>query len=296
MVIKFYTPLRYPGGKRKLFPLLSLLLECNGLLDGNYVEPYAGGAGLALLLMQREYMRNIHLNDYDRSVYAFWHAVLNDTEKFCKRIESVPVTMEERTKQLEVQDHKQDADLFDLGFSTFFLNRVNRSGIIKGGVIGGKDQNGKWKMDARFNKEEILRRIRLIYLNKDRITLYNMDAIDFLNDIAANCTKKTMLYLDPPYYVKGKELYSNFYSDNDHKSVATHIQSMKATNWIVSYDNVDEVHQLYSGRRYITYDLSYTAGSKHRGSEVMFFSDNLAIPEIENSDSIHNINTEFLYK
>lgn len=295
MVIKFYTPLRYPGGKRKLFSLISRLLEYNGLLDGHYVEPYAGGAGLALMLMQREFMRVIHLNDFDRSIYAFWYSVMNHTDDFCKQIELVEITLEERKHQLDVQANKAKADLFKLGFSTFYLNRVNRSGIISGGVIGGKNQDGKWKITARFNKDELIQRIRLISTNRSRVKLYNMDAIDFLKHITMECNKKTMLYLDPPYYVKGKELYSNFYDDLDHEKVSKYIQSMDMTNWIVSYDNVDKVRDFYHGRRFITYDLSYSAGVKHRGSEIMFFSDNLEIPEIEDFESLHNVNVDSLY-
>jgi DNA adenine methylase len=271
-------------------------MEKNSLLDGHYIEPYAGGAGLALTLMLREYMRVIHLNDYDRSIYAFWYSIMNNTEEFCSRIENTPITITEWYKQRKIQADQDDVSLLDLGFSSFFLNRTNRSGIIKGGVIGGYTQTGNWKIDARFNKNDLLERINLIVNNKARMHIYNMDAIDFLKKVIPTLPQNSLVYLDPPYYVKGKQLYTNFYNDEDHKKVANYILSLKSTNWIVSYDNVDSVKKLYEGTRYITYDLSYSAGKKHRGSEIMFFSDSLSISEedIYSCKGVHNINTENL--
>jgi DNA adenine methylase len=161
MYMPFYTPLRYPGGKRRLAPTVMRLLESNGLRDVEYVEPYAGGASLALALLLEEYASAIHINDLSRPVYAFWHSVLNDTANLCRRIESVEVTMEEWYRQRAVYDQRDTEALDDLALATLFLNRTNRSGIIAGGVIGGKNQTGKWGLDARFNKSELIRSNRL---------------------------------------------------------------------------------------------------------------------------------------
>src|SRR5216684_2471245 len=168
----YYTPLRYPGGKRRLATVVIRLLEENGLRDIQYVEPYAGGSAIALDLLFREYASVVHINDLSRPVYAFWHTVLNDTAELCQRIRRVKVTMREWHRQRAVYERRGTTDLSDLGFAALFLNRTNRSGIIGGGIIGGKDQKAKWLIDARFNKDELIHRIRKIGRYANRIRLY----------------------------------------------------------------------------------------------------------------------------
>ncbi len=157
--IIFYSPLRYPGGKTKIAPFIKELFYENNLVGMDYVEPYAGGAGAALTLLFEEYVSTITINDYDRSIYAFWHSIINNTEEFCEKISKTPIDVETWLVQKEIQKNKTNETLFSLGFSTFFLNRTNISGVIKGGVIGGKKQTGKYKIDARFNKSDLISKI-----------------------------------------------------------------------------------------------------------------------------------------
>jgi len=178
--MKFNTPLRYPGGKGKLTGFLKMIFEQNDLLDGHYVEPYAGGAGIALNLLTHSYASCIHLNDLNPAVFGFWHSVINQPEALCKAIRDVKVTMEEWHRQKAILNAPANHSPLDIGFSTFFLNRTNRSGIIWGGVIGGKNQDGAWKLDARFNKDDLIRRIEKIAMYRSRIRLYNLDAAELL--------------------------------------------------------------------------------------------------------------------
>ena len=178
----FRSPLRYPGGKRKLANFISLIFHYNDLLDGEYIELYAGGASVALKLLFDEYVRRIHINDIDKGVYAFWHSVLNETEDLCRLVRDTQVSMDVWNQQKRVQSASCQS-LLELGFSTFFLNRTNRSGIISAGVIGGKNQTGKWKLDARYNKEDLIVRIAKIARYRERINLYNEDAVTLLRDI-----------------------------------------------------------------------------------------------------------------
>ena len=192
------SPLRYPGGKSRVSKFVAKLIEENNIIKGNYVEPFAGGAGVALNLLFSGVVDNIFINDKDKSIYAFWYSILNNTDKFIDKIISIDVTIEEWLKQRDIQKN-ENIDMFYLGFSTFFLNRTNRSGIIKGGVIGGIEQAGKWKLDVRFNKEALIKKIQRISAYKEHIHIYNMDAIDFLNKEVTNLNvKNTLIYLDPP--------------------------------------------------------------------------------------------------
>lgn len=279
--MKVLSPLRYPGGKAKIADFIKQVVKDNDLLDGVYVEPYAGGAAVALSLLMDEYVSRIIINDKDRSIYAFWYSVLYDTDRLCKLIEETPVTMETWWEQRTFQsvENKETTDLLTLGFSTFFMNRTNRSGIIKAGVIGGFDQRGNYKIDARYRKEDLIARIRRIASYADRIELHHEDAVDLVNHIAETAPENTILYLDPPYYQKGRGLYMNYYDDTDHeriRDVITHVVSLR---WIVSYDNSAFIKSLYQSFRSQEFYLNYSANNNGKGTEVIFFSDNCLVSE-----------------
>ena len=278
--MRFDTPLRYPGGKGRLSSFIKQVLEKNGLAGGHYVEPYAGGAGLALNLLFHDYASCIHINDLNRSLYAFWHSVLHASEELCRNIRDVGVTIEEWSRQKAVQSDPDNHSLLELGFSTFFLNRTNRSGIISAGAIGGKKQDGAWKLDVRFNKEALCRRIEKIAQHASRISLYNLDAADMLTGVIPTLPEKKLVYMDPPYYIKGQGLYEHYYTYDDHVRIAGLVRTLHNEHWIVSYDNAQAIRQLYGQYRQMLYRLSYTAQEKYAGSELMMFSHRLVLPNV----------------
>lgn len=276
----YVSPLRYPGGKLKVVDYVKQLMVVNDLTGGTYIEPYAGGASVALSLLFSKFAGRIKINDIDRAVYAFWYSVLNETDALCRLISDTPVTMDTWQVQHELQKHKTEADLLELGFSTFFLNRTNRSGILNGGVIGGKEQQGTWKIDARYNKKDLIERIEHVAGYADLIELTSMDAVALIKRYKRTPTAKTFCYLDPPYYVKGQDLYLNYYRDEDHQDIAKAIKKFKG-QWIISYDAVDFISELYKDYRQKEYYLSYSAGNPARGKEIMVYSNGLIIPEAE---------------
>ena len=212
-----WSPLRYPGGKGQMYKFVLDIIYKNNLLGCNYIEPFAGGAGIAIRLLLEGKVDSIYLNDYDRSIYSFWYSIVNETERFIKKIESTEVNIESYYIQKEIQKRKDEVDLFELGFSTFFLNRTNRSGIISSGPIGGYDQKGKFKIDCRFNRNSLVKLIKTISYKREHIFLYNMDAKDFIYEITK---ENSFFFIDPPYYNKGKDLYVNFFNHEDHELLA----------------------------------------------------------------------------
>lgn len=277
---KYVSPLRYPGGKLKVVNYIKRLFEVNDLVGGTYIEPYAGGASVALSLLFDKYAGKIKINDKDRSIYAFWYSVLNNADELCRLISDTPVTMDVWQAQHELQKRKENADLLELGFSTFFLNRTNRSGILNGGVIGGKEQTGNYKIDARYNKNELIERIERIAGYSDLIDLTSMDAVTLLKRYKRTPAAKTFCYLDPPYHVKGRDLYLNYYNDDDHRAIAETIKKYKG-KWIISYDAVDFIKDLYGDYRQKEYYLSYSAGNRSKGKEIMVYSEGLTLPDVE---------------
>ncbi|MEL5280996.1 DNA adenine methylase [Serratia bockelmannii] len=277
--MKFYTPLRYPGGKGKLSYFIKDVLEINGLNDGVYVEPYAGGAGIALELLLQEYVRKIYINDIDYAIYCFWHSVINDSENLCRLIFDAKVDIDAWMKHKLVLANSSEYSPVEVGLSAFFLNRTNRSGILKAGVIGGKSQGGKWRMDVRFNKLDLVGRIQAIAEYGSRINIFNLDTLEFLDEISFLDERKTLLYLDPPYYMKGQGLYRNFYNHDDHVMVMEKLRESKFPYWLVSYDNALEIKDIYKDFSKIEYSLQYTAQQKKVGEEVMIFSPRILVPD-----------------
>lgn len=276
---QYYSPLRYPGGKGKLFQFVKDLIVHNGLDGGSYSEPYAGGASIALGLLIEDYVSEIYINDYDKSIYSFWYAVLRETDEFIQRVWDTPVNMKQWKKQKSIQENKDDYDYLDLGFSTFFLNRTNRSGVINAGVIGGNDQTGNYKIDARYNKEELVRRINTIANHAKSIKIYRQDALKFITQTVPKKKSKGLVFLDPPYYVQGKRLYTSFYDHDDHVKVAEAIKKSPLKHWIVTYDNVKEINEIYDLKNKAVYNLRYSVShTSPSGSEVLFYSKNVKLP------------------
>lgn len=272
------SPLRYPGGKTCLYPLVSGILRKNRLERRHYAEPFAGGSGLALALLYEGHVSDIHINDADASIWAFWHSVLHHPDEFVYRVQNTPITINEWRTQREVHLGMDTDDPLALGFSAFFLNRTNRSGIIKAaGVIGGLDQAGPYKLDCRFNRADLERRIRRVSKYRNRIHLTRRDALAFIQDTSANLPATTFFCIDPPYFSKGKGLYTSYYDPKDHEILAESILAMK-NPWIVTYDNVPAITRLYRDRRQYKFDITYSVETKRRGTELLIASKGLRLP------------------
>ncbi len=280
---RFFSPLRYPGGKQQLASYVKKLVNVNQLYDGIYAEPYAGGAGVALDLLFSEYVRDIHLNDLDRNIASFWHCVVHEPMALIERLENTPATIENWKEQRAVLDNAgPDTSDLDRGFATLFLNRCNRSGILDAGPIGGFSQKGNWKIDARYNTKGLADRIRRIARYHNSIRVTNLDCLEFLEMEKSELKRrKSLTYLDPPYFIQGQNLYLNAYKPEDHRMVAEYLASEYADlHWIVSYDACIPIAELYKNFRCTEQMLNYSASSlRAKGHEFMFYSPLMTVPE-----------------
>jgi len=277
-----FSPLRYPGGKTSMMHLAASILRENGLERRPYAEPFAGGCGLALGLLFHSHVSEIFINDIDPSIWSFWYSVLNNTEEFVREVLCTEVTIEEWSRQREIYLAQDLGSPLELGFAAFFLNRTNRSGIIKGaGVIGGVAQTGNYKIDCRFNKEDLVRRIRRVAKYKSRIHLSRQDALDFVRSASSFLPEKSLLCIDPPYFNKGSSLYTSHYVADDHALLADAIHQLERP-WIVTYDDVEEIRRLYDRWNRYSFDVNYSVQTKRKSTELLVASTGLVIaPAVE---------------
>lgn len=285
--MRYDSPLRYPGGKASLAPFLAETIKLNGLSGCSYFEPFAGGAGAALRLLREDIVSNIHLNDLDPRIFAFWQSVLNDQERFAAKIRSVPLNIAEWEKQQQICRQADSGKRFELGFSAFYLNRCNRSGILFGAApIGGRKQAGKWKIDVRFSRESLAKRILEIARMRERIRIANMDAQQFLaKHLPRGRGRKSIFaYLDPPYYSNGKRLYMNSYFDRDHNKLADYMQRQNTLNWVMSYDDAPFIEGLYAKCVTSRHSLQYSLQRKQQSRELLIAPPHVRISPLETQE------------
>lgn len=272
------SPLRYPGGKSSLSRFLARVIEANGFMDCVYVEPFAGGAGAALDLLLNGIAKRICLNDADPLIHAFWMSCLNNTENFLQAIHDIPVTIDEWHKQRIILRNPKNYSLFERGFAAFFMNRTNRSGILNGGPIGGQNQTGKWKIDARFNRSGLAQRIIRIAQKSHQIDVHGLDAMTFLGQILPSLGRKIFIYFDPPYYQKGQMLYLNSYRHEDHAALADFLKHLRCP-WTMTYDNAAAILEMYEWCRIESFDINYFASKACRGKEVFISPKKINLPK-----------------
>lgn len=267
------SPLRYPGGKGALYSRLRSLIRDSGLAGCTYVEPYAGGAGAGLGLLVTGQVERVIINDLDPAIYAFWAALIDDPEGLMRKIENVDLSVKEWRRQREVYLNGERSDIHALGFATFYLNRTNHSGVLNGGPIGGHDQSGTYKIDARFNRAELIERIRVLSLYADKMSVTARDGVDVIRQYSRD--KNTFIYADPPYFEKAGSLYLNAFSATDHNRLAQTLNRHAQGTWLLTYDNVPQVHALYDSRRRRLFELHYSAHRVTKATEIAVLSDSV---------------------
>lgn len=267
------SPLRYPGGKSQLYKFIKNTIEQNNIQAPIYVEPFAGGAGLAIELLLRKDVNSIIINDFDFAIYCFWENVLNNTDDLIYMIETTPINIEEWENQRSIYNNQHFHSSLQVGFSTFYLNRTNRSGIIKGGPIS-RDETSEYTLDCRYNKTDLISKIRRIADSREKINLYNHDAVYFIQHILPNYAENRLfIFFDPPYYKQGKKLYTNFYSHDDHSELSEAIKGIADSHWITTYDFNSNIAGLYSDVPSKVYQLQYSANRKRKEKEYLFHNE-----------------------
>lgn len=264
------SPLRYPGGKSNLSSYFEAFVEQNLLFGAPLYEPFAGGASISLAMLAKGYTERVYLNEYDPLLFSFWWCVVNRNDNLCSAIERTPVSMKSwrRLRQFLARDWRHCSRL-ELGLACLFLNRVNFSGILSAGPIGGVAQNSRYPLGCRFNKERVVASIRAIHPFSKRISVSYGDGNTFLQRTADRMSRtRALVYVDPPYVLQGKRLYRKSYSNKQHQALAEVIASLSCA-WIATYDNVPFIHRLFSNYYRRPIALEYMVKASRRCKELL---------------------------
>jgi DNA adenine methylase len=279
------SPLRYPGGKAALSDLLGSVRRLNGLGSRCVAEPFAGGAGASLSMLFLEETDEIRINDADPAIHDLWWALIHEPAAFAEKLSAAVLDMTEWHKQRRIYRAPESSSRLDRGFAAFYLNRCNRSGIImNGGPIGGIDQAGKWKIDARFNKPELLARCLKVSEYASRIHATGIDGIDFIRRADND---RTFFFVDPPYFGKGRTLYLNAADGDYHLHLADVLRSMTDAPWVLTYDDCPSIRSMYEGWATIRpFGLRYAAAERRSGREILVTPKWMRLPSEQASLSI----------
>lgn len=274
------NPLRYPGSKSKLYNYMVSLLKQEELLGCTFYEPFAGSASLSLSLLENDVVKKAVINERDPLIYSFWDSVFHYTDELIQSIEDTPITLE---TWYSISEYRNSEYLVgktpvEKGFAGLFLNRTNFSGILKANPLGGKKQTSQYKIDCRFNKDRIIKSIISLSKFRDRIDIYGDDAIYFMESkLKYKRHNSYFVYIDPPYYKAGPELYRYYYRKDDHETLADYIKK-KSFNWLISYDDTPEIRKLYHSSQFINLYLDYSVRTSKKGAEILI--SNLKIPPL----------------
>lgn len=247
--------------------LLGSIRKLNGLGGRPIAEPFAGGAGASLKLLFLEETPSIRINDADPAIYDFWHSVVSNPEPFLQILKRKRASMAEWRRQKATYESKAAGRLVR-GFAAFYLNRCNHSGIIStGGPIGGYDQKGKWKIGARYNKDELAERCKRIAEFGERIDVSCEDGLNFIQTLDPT---ETFFFIDPPYYHKGPVLYMNGLDADYHMRLAQCLLELQHEAWVLTYDDCPEIRAMYEGWANIRpFTIRYSANERRAGKEVL---------------------------
>lgn len=260
-------------------PFLRHVIEAQRTRPVFYAEPFAGGAGAAMQLLSDGVVEHVALNDLNGGITSFWRAVFEENDRLAEAVRTAELSLGMWHQQREIQLDAQ-ADPFERGFATFYLNRTNRSGILGGRPIGGLEQTGTWKLDARFNKADLVARIRHLSSFRDRVTVTQNEGRLFLDALDGDRTEK-MIYVDPPYLKQGEDLYLANMLYRDHVNLARTLLRLKSP-WLLTYDRDDRIpEQFYPGLACAAFSISHTAAIQHLGKEYLVVPEHVRVDVLD---------------
>lgn len=269
---RWLSPLRYPGAQRRLVPYIRSAIHYNDVEPTLFIEPFAGGASVAIQLLGEGTVEQIGLADKDKLVSAFWKVVFSEPEWLIDRVQEVEPSLE-LWKALKTQVADGQLDLYQRAFACLYLNRTSFSGILHphAGPLGGYEQDSEHDIACRFSKDNIIDRIRRLGNLRNRVAfVWNKSwrgSITLIGDMQSrgSISDDVFYYLDPPFFNKSEKLYQHSFGSSDHAQLRNQL-TLLDDNWLLSYDDCEKVWQYYGGLGLTGGSLSFVYGPKSNGT------------------------------
>lgn len=261
-------PLRYPGSKAAFAPVFFEILRQMDVGFNEIVEPYSGSAAISLYALNTELCERAVLIERDPLVFAFWYSVFNETEALLESIRTTEVSMDtwHRLQPLRELQAPDMGRIVELGFAGLFFNRSNYSGMIGAKPIGGLSQSSNYKIDCRFNRDDLIKKVSHLSRLARRVEVVFGDALSWIGQQPYSSDR--IYYVDPPYFDQGKKLYRHFYNVADHLDLYEVLASLENT-WFLSYDKHHVIEKLYEDFNFVSMDFRYSSRMPKFGSELL---------------------------
>lgn len=258
------SPFRYPGGKTWLIPIVRLWLKQDNTAH-KLIEPFAGGGIVSLTAAFEKLAETIVMVEKDEEVAAVWEAILNGKNQWlAEKIFSFNLTHDNVNLELNRTNKAPE----DIAFCTILKNRVFHGGILaKGSGLIKNGENGKG-LTSRWYPKTLRDRITAISYIKDKIDFIRGDAFDIIGKHIED--NQSYFFIDPPYTIAGKRLYT--YYDIDHEELFN-ITSKIAGKYMLTYDDTPEIRGL-ADKYNLQYRMIPMKTTHHVEKNEIIISDN----------------------
>jgi DNA adenine methylase len=254
--------LRYPGGKSR-GPLSNKIVQkvTERYTGGIFGEVFFGGGGITFKLLRAKAVDRVLINDYDRSIAMLWTEVIRNPDRLGRAVRgfkpTVAAFVAAKAKLLAETGTPLDA---------LVVNKLSHGGRgVCAGPQGGFEQHGKYKIDCRWNPNALVTGIAACCdLLRGRAVDNKCHQHDFQQVIEGAAFN----YIDPPYWDVGDGLYRCFFTEADHLRLFYALNNK--TNWLLSYNNVPEVKNLYCHFPQEIDTISGNGGEK-QNSELLIY-------------------------
>src|SRR3990167_6998031 len=285
----FYSPLRYPGSKRKLCNYLDKILAKNNYSPQVLIEPFVGGGSVFINFLLRHKEGKVVIEDKDELIYNFWKTLFDEPSYLIRFVKKVRVDLKTFDRYRHVSSHTDKFSRKKLAEACLFLNRTSFSGILNNsaGPIGGREQKSIYKIDCRFGRENLIKKIKSISAFKNRVVVLPYNWEETLKYVAGEDKYKNarlLYYFDPPFYKKAAQLYRYHFDNVSHKNLRDRLMKLKQA-WILSYDRAQEIQNLYSAFTRINVSMPYSINSPAKRLEKELIITPLKLPKIKSRGS-----------
>lgn len=273
------SPLRYPGGKSRIWEHLAAQYTQAplGELDAEiWFEPFAGGLGAGLKMLQESIIGELWFCEANRGLGALWGELVANPTALIDTVSSLPerMSLDVYQEALAVLAAPDSYPQLQVAVAALVVNRCSRSGMVTPttGPIGGKQQDGKYRVGDRWNLPRTISTLEKLAPLTRYMRFVGPDGISALAGLPnSGFAEEVFVFADPPYVGAGQRLYQHGLDESGHRALADALHDLDETHWVLAYDEAPLVRELYEGLHIQEYTLHHTANRSKSGAELLIY-------------------------